>query len=102
MPSKRSRPGEVLAIAVFEAKRGREAECLAVVRELFAFMRRKRYGRDQLYRDVQHPSVLLNFRWWSSEAVARRAHRDPELHAFWGRLAKVSQVKKIYERLEPV
>lgn len=95
-------PEEIFAVAIFEPKKGKEKECLAVTRELFDFLQRKGYVRDQLYRDSAHPSVYLNFRWWASEAGARQAHQDPELHAFWGRLSKVCKIKKIYERLETV
>ena len=95
-------PEEILAVAIFEPNQGKEKECLAVTRELFDFLQRKGYARDQLFRDSAHPGVYLNFRWWASEAVARQAHQDRELHAFWGRLAKVCKIKKIYERLEAV
>ena len=95
-------PKDLLAVAIFEPRKGKEKECLQVTRELFDFLERKGYARDQLYRDATHPSVYLNFRWWASEATARQAHQDPELHAFWGRLSKVCKIRKIYERLEEV
>lgn len=87
----------LLAIAVFEAKKGKEEQTLAIAQELYAYLRSKGYSRDVTYRDARKPNTYLDIRMWASKEAATKAHQDPEVHKFWSRLAKVSTVKKVYE-----
>jgi quinol monooxygenase YgiN len=95
-------PKETLAIAVFEPLEGKDAECLATVRELTGFLRSMGYSRDTLYRDRKNPRLFVDVRLWSSEEAALQAHQDPRLLAFWQRLDGLCTVKQVYETLEEV
>jgi len=92
-----------LAIAIFEVKKGREEECLALCRELYAYLHEKGYSQDVLYRDSRKPRTYFDIRMWASKASAVNAHQDPEVQKFWARLSKVSKVKKVHdlEKLPP-
>jgi quinol monooxygenase YgiN len=93
---------ELVAIAVFEPQDGKDAECLATVRELTGFLRSMGYSHDTLYRDRRNPRLYVDVRLWSSEEAARQAHQDPRLHAFWQRLEDLCTIKQVYEALEEV
>ena len=93
---------ELVAIAVFEPLDGKDAECLATVRELTSFLRSMGYSHDTLYRDRKNPRLYVDVRLWSSEQAAVQAHQDPRLHAFWQRLDDLCTIKQVYESLEEV
>src|SRR5918911_201120 len=95
-------PKEIAAIAVFEPLAGKDAECLATVRELTRFLRSMGYSRDTLYRDRKNPRLYVDVRLWSSEEAALQAHQDPRLHAIWQRLDDLCTIKQTYEALEEV
>ena len=75
-------PQEIIAIAIFSPMAGRGEECLALTRELIAYIHSQGYGRDLLLRDSKSPNTYMDIRWWASEAVAKQAHADPEIHKF--------------------
>jgi len=85
-----------LAIAIFEIKPGKEEECMAIGRELYAYLRAKGYGQDVTYRDAKKPNMFYDIRVWASKELAAMAHQDPEVHKFWGRMAKVSTVRQVF------
>ena len=93
---------EILAIAVFDPRAGKDAECLATIRELTGLLRSMGYSRDTLYRDRRNPRLYVDVRLWSSEEAARQAHQDPRLHAIWQRLDSLCTTKQMYEALEEV
>jgi hypothetical protein len=93
---------EIMALAVVETSEGREDECLQLLHEFSAVLRRKQYSRDLLYRDVNDPRRFVNLRYWWSEDARREAHEDPDIHAFWKRLSEIASVAPVYERLEEV
>ena len=93
---------EILAIAIFEPIEGKEKKCMKLTRELCAYLRRKGYARDKIYRSREHLLEFFDVRYWASADAAARAHRDPKVHKFWARLERVCRIKKIYEKLEEV
>lgn len=93
---------EILALAVVEAFEDKSEQCLALLREFYAALRAKGYSRDLLYRDARNPQRFVNLRYWRSEEARDEAHEDPDVHRFWVRLAELSQVTTVFERLEPV
>jgi len=97
-----SEAGEVMALAVVEAFDGHEDECLELLRDFYATLRRKRYSRDLLYRDQKNPRRFINIRYWLSARAAADAQEDPDVHRFWRRLSEIGEVTAVYERLEDV
>lgn len=97
-----SESGEVMALAVVEAFDGNEEECLHLLHEFYAVLRRKQYSRDLLYRDLKNSRRFINIRYWRSAEAAAEAQEDPDVHRFWKRLSEIGEVTSVYERLEDV
>ena len=97
-----SKSSEILALAVVEALDGKEEECLQLLREFYALLRRKQYSRNLLYRDLKDSGRYINIRYWRSEEARKEAHEDPDVHAFWKRLSEIAKVAPVFERLEDV
>ena len=93
---------EIMALAVVEAFDGKEEECLRLLHEFYAVLRRKQYSRDLLYRDLKNPRRFINLRYWRSAEAAAEAHEDPDVHLFWKRLSEIGEVTAVFERLEDV
>lgn len=92
----------VLSVAVFDVIHGKEQECLQVLRELYALLRRKNYSRDLLLRDSRQPERIINVRFWTSEQARQEAAEDPEVHRYWVQLPNLLKMREVYERLEGV
>ncbi len=92
---------EIMALAFIEPFPGKQQECEALLKSLGAFLERKQYGRDALYRDDQNPGGLVLARWWRSAAARAQAQEDPEVHNFWRDLGLLCRVIKVYEDLVP-
>jgi len=97
-----SKTSEIMALAVVEAFDGKEEECLQLLREFYALLRRKQYSRNLLYRDLKDSRRYINIRYWRSEEARKEAHEDPDVHAFWKRLSEIAKVAPVFERLEDV
>jgi len=97
-----SETSEIMALAVVEAFDGKDEECLQLLHEFYAVLRRKQYSRDLLYRDVKDSRRLINIRYWRSAETRKEAHEDPDIHGFWKRLSQISKVTLVFERLEDV
>jgi quinol monooxygenase YgiN len=97
-----SETSEVMALAVVEAFDGHEEECLHLLRDFYAVLRRKQYSRDLLYRDQKNAGRFINIRYWRSAEAAAEAQEDPDVHRFWKRLSEIGEVTAVYERLEDV
>ena len=93
---------EILALAIFVAKEGREDELLGVVREFYAMLRRKQYSRDLLYRDRKNPRRFIHLRYWRSEEARSEAHEDPEVHRYWQRMGLLCDMESVTERMDVV
>jgi len=93
---------EIMALAVVDAFDGKDEECLHLLHEFYAVLRRKRYSRDLLYRDVKDRRRFVNIRYWRSEEARKEAHEDPDVHSFWKRLSEIAKVTQVFERLENV
>ncbi|HYN15756.1 MAG TPA: hypothetical protein VES66_08220 [Terriglobales bacterium] len=93
---------EIMALAIVDAFDGKDEECLQLLHEFYAVLRRKRYSRDLLYRDVNDPRRFINVRYWRSEETRKEAHEDPDVHRFWKRLSEISKVTSVFEHLEDV
>jgi quinol monooxygenase YgiN len=93
---------EIMALAIIEASAGKEQECLLLLDEFYAVLRRKGYSRDLLYRDEKNPHRFVNIRYWGSRESAAEAHEDPDIHRFWKRLGEIAEVTAAFERLEDV
>ena len=93
---------EIMALAVVDAFDGKDEECLHLLHEFYAVLRRKRYSRDLLYRDLKDRRRFVNIRYWRSEETRREAHEDPDVHSFWRRLSEIAKVTYVFERLEDV
>ncbi|MGO9210063.1 MAG: hypothetical protein ACLPXM_03065 [Terriglobales bacterium] len=97
-----SETSEIMALAVVEAFDGKDEECLQLLHEFYAVLRRKQYSRDLLYRDVKDSCRFINLRYWRSEQARGDAQEDPDIHKFWQRLSEISKVTLVFERLVDV
>ncbi len=97
-----SETSEIMALAVVEAFDDKGEECLQLLHQFYAVLRRKGYSRDLLYRDLKDPRRFVNVRYWSSENARQEAHEDPDVHGFWKRLSEIASVTPVFERLEDV
>lgn len=93
---------EILSIAYIRPCDGKEQETLHILSELYVLLHRKGYSRDLLYRDLKDRGRFVNLRYWSSEEMRDEAHEDPEVHRLWQRLADVSSVEAVLERLRVI
>jgi hypothetical protein len=93
---------EIMALAVVEAFDGKDDECLQLLHEFYAVLRRKQYSRDLLYHDLKDPRRFVNIRYWRSAETRAEAHEDPDVHQFWKRLGEISRVTSVFEWLEDV
>ena len=91
---------EVVSIAYVRPAEGHEQQTLDILAQLYALLRNKNYSRDVLYRDAKDHRRLINLRYWRSEEARAEAHEDPEVHRLWQRLAEVSKVEGVIEKLE--
>jgi hypothetical protein len=90
-----------LAIAIQRLRDGADEDYIAVMREMFAFVRAEGYGADRFYRDGE-TACYINIREWASPERAEAAHRDPRLREYWSRLAALSDTVGIYGQLEEI
>jgi len=97
-----SETSEIMALAIVDAFDGKDEECLHLLHEFYAVLRRKQYSRDLLYRDQKHPGRFVNIRYWRSEEARKEAQDDPDVHRFWRRLSEIAKVTQVLERLEDV
>ena len=97
-----SKTSEIMALAIVDAFDDKGEECLQLLHEFYAVLRRKQYSRDLLYRDVKDPRRFINIRYWRSEETRKEAHEDPDVHRFWRRLSEISKVTSVFEHLEDV
>ena len=93
---------EILSVAVFEPQAGKEAECLATVRELAGILSAKQFSRDRLFRDSSEAHRYVLARYWASSAARRQALEDPAALRCWARMADLINIIKVYESLEEV
>ncbi len=91
---------ELFSIAYVRPEEGKEQETLDILSQLYTLLRKKKYSRDLLYRDLKDPGRLLNLRYWRSEEARDEAHEDPEVHRLWQRLSEVSKVEGVIEKLK--
>ena len=91
---------EIMAMAIFVAREGKEEELLGVVREFYAMLGRKGYSRDLLYRDGKNPRRFIHLRYWKSEETRAEAHEDPEVHRFWQRMGLLCDMESVTERMD--
>ena len=91
----------ILAIVVFRPLSGMEQECLSALRSLFQVIRRKKYGRGLLLRDVQD-GCWIGVRLWASEDARREAQEDPEVFRQWERLGQLCTVERVRSNLERI
>ena len=91
---------ELVSIAHVTPAEGNEQQTLEILAQLYTLLRNKNYSRDLLYRDAKDHRRLINLRYWRSEEAREEAHDDPEVHRLWQRLAEVSKVEGVIEKLE--
>ena len=91
---------EIMALAIFVAKDGKEEELLGVVREFYSMLQRKGYSRDVLYRDGKNPRRFIHLRYWKSEETRADAHEDPDVHRFWQQMGLLCDMESVTERLD--
>ena len=97
-----SNTSEIMALAVVEAFDGKDEECLHLLHDFYAVLRRKQYSRDLLYRDLKDSRRFINIRYWRSDESRKEAQDDPDVHKFWQRLSEIAKVTQVYERLKDV
>ena len=97
-----SKTSEIMALAIVDAFDGKDEECLQLLHEFYAVLRRKQYSRDLLYHDLKDPRRFINIRYWRSAETRKEAHEDPDVHKFWKRLSEISKVTSVFEHLEDV
>ena len=91
---------EILAMAIFVAKEGKQEELLSVVREFYSMLQRRGYSRDVLYRDAKNPRRFIHLRYWKSEQTRADAHEDPEVHRFWQQMGLLCDMESVTEGME--
>jgi len=91
-----------MALAFVDAFDGKDEECLHLLHEFYAVLRRKKYSRDLLYRDIKDRRRFVNIRYWGSEEARKEAQDDPDVHRFWKLLSEIAKVTQVLERLEDV
>ena len=97
-----SETSEIMALAIVDTLDGKDEECLHLLHQFYAVLRRKQYSRDLLFRDHKDPRRFVNIRYWQSEEARKEAHEDPDVHSFWKRLSEIAKVTHVFERLEDV
>lgn len=91
---------EIMAMAIFVAREGKEQELLAVVRQFYGMLQRKNYSRDLLYRDAKNPRRFIHLRYWKSEEARDSAHEDPEVHRFWQQMGLLCDMESVTQGME--
>ena len=91
---------EIMAMAIFVAREGKEEELFGVVRKFYSMLQRKGYSRDQLYRDAKNPRRFIHLRYWKSEEARASAHEDPEVHRFWQQMGLLCDMESVTEGME--
>ena len=91
---------EIMAMAIFVAKEGKQDELLAVVRKFYSMLKSKGYSRDDLYRDAKNPRRFIHLRYWKSEETRADAHEDPEVHRFWQQMGLLCDMESVTERMD--
>ncbi len=91
---------EIMAMAIFVAREGKEQELLAVVRKFYAMLQRKGYSRDLLYRDAKNPRRFIHLRYWKSEETRASAHEDPDVHHFWQQMGLLCDMESVTQGME--
>jgi hypothetical protein len=89
---------QILAFAIVRPHSGKDAEVLAVLRELYSILSRKGYSRDELYRDG-NDERFFNLRYWKTEESRRHAYDDPDVQRCWLKLSQICEVEQVYEKL---
>ena len=89
---------EILAIAIVRPYPGKDAEVLAVLRDLYSILARKGYSRDELYQDA-NDERFFNLRYWKTEESRRHAYDDPDVQRCWLKLSQICEVEQVYEKL---
>ena len=93
---------EILSIAIIEALPGKEAELVALLRELYTMMKAKGYCRDSLHRDTARPGRFVHLRHWTSPQTRSEAQVDPDVHRYWIKLPELCIIPVVYENVEKV
>ncbi len=88
----------ILAIAIVRPYPGKDAEVLAVLRDLYSILTRKGYSRDELYQDAKDERYF-NLRYWTSEESRRHAYDDSDVQRCWLRLSQICEVEQVFEKL---
>jgi hypothetical protein len=88
----------ILAIAIVRPHPGKDAEVLAVLRDLYSILASKGYSRDELYQDAKDERYF-NLRYWKSEESRRHAYDDSDVQRCWLRLSQICEVEQVYEKL---
>ena len=91
---------EIMAMAIFVAREGKEEELLGVVRKFYSMLQRRGYSRDVLYRDAKNPRRFIHLRYWKSEQTRADAHEDPEVHRFWQQMGLLCDMESVTEGME--
>ncbi len=91
---------EIMAMAIFVAREGKEEELLAVVRNFYGMLQRKGYSRDLLYRDSKNRRRFIHLRYWKSAEARDSAHEDPEVHRFWQQMGLLCDMESVTQGME--
>ena len=91
---------EIMAMAIFVAREGKEEELFAVVRNFYSMLERKGYSRDLLYRDTVNPRRFIHLRYWKSEECRATAHEDPDVHRFWQQMGLLCDMESVTQGME--
>lgn len=97
-PKAGSPEAPILAIAIVRPYPGKDAEVLAVLRDLYSILAHKGYSRDELYQDAKDERYF-NLRYWTSEEARRHAYDDSDVQRCWLRLSQICEVEQVYEKL---
>ena len=88
----------ILSIAIVRPYPGKDAEVLAVLKDLYAILASKGYSSDELFQDAKDERYF-NLRYWKSEESRRHAYDDSDVQRCWLRLSQICEVEQVYEKL---
>jgi hypothetical protein len=89
-----------LSLTTVEPFENKEEAALQLLRELYAFMAKKGYSNDLLYRDAKNAKRFVHLRIWKSPEAKLEAQEDPDVHHFWMRLPEVCEISNAQHNLE--
>lgn len=84
-----------LSVLIADVHAGREAEFLALARQLDDLLNRNKYARADTIGDEALPSRFYAVRQWTTAEAARRSHSNPEANALSVQLSEIALINHV-------